>query len=1619
MLIYILLLLVICVCMLLFVKLKKNKEAFRSRITMDDVLDQYCLKEGNGNNYEGPWGNSGYTGPARCGRYRCPKESCSVLEPELGRFNNPNAFSYVTKYENQVWSSNDEGSFECRTKHNPESNIYCEPNQPPQCDKLLFDQRAYRFNSDLNQWEERYVNYVMNSNNQCEFRDVNQPFDIVKLHNERNVLQHGDASTSITYYTTIPTDCSLTFDRFENYYYDSQGNTIRMGDEFERFNSRTNEFVCKNGSRRTYGFSNTPGTSPGFSCGWLDNNDCSGCDNKRKPSCYVFDSNIRSYSKRNFLQTFYNHDMNDATVEICDTYLVNPSKNDMFDRLNSGRPTFTDDMLDDDTKNDLLYTDSAPTGTFVITESNFVTTNNCRYDVVPDQCDNQTTNIYQLGMNMNSNVLEYYKTEERMSGYVPDTDYYPITNKLINLSYKRRWDATGSNCEYCVVNESGLIIDGSCESNLPISQSECPTGTQLNTLGFDRYCSFCAADEYFDSSINRCKPLNGCDEGYYFNPFSNIDNSFQLKRNENGSVIIDSDNSINKDNYEAYKYTFLNNNTSNQCTLCGPNTYMNQFQHVNLECNTCERMNPEGYLQVVDNNRCEECVISNRDIVDNYNNRPKYIKYDNGDRTCESCPELTNPQYSGQKVIAHSTDTDNDDGKCYRQCLNNTRGFNNARIDDTTNKEYDTTTNSYPLCEITCPANYVKMNNICEACPAGQESMDSITCTPCDSGMYNPTAGNSCVSCPNRVQDIPTNEKSSSLGSSNINQCMSKCTSPHTGCNVPFIGSVYSGFYNFDTCPLEKCPSGLYDREPLSSGRGGYSIREVQGDINNTIGGFCEVSPSSYDRGQNEDCESGETQIETFVVEPFGTTYCCPNEMTYSTTTNQCECKPVNFFTRQLLMNQTTHISTTSPYTYNSINNRCQPHCNGNAQLNADNYCELICNRNEYASNSVCTSCPLAPNAAAMTTPPNMNRDATIDDCMIMSCSNNYTLSDGVCVENTSSCSYYEPVINPSTINFTGNYRAIDEDANTFSISSGISQPSYHRKISDTLTASECTTKQASSSLNNCYNEGTDLTHKSIKQIDPSNVMCCGNETDDLSNGSFLSEGTKKYSVCCPNNQVARTTEQSSKKYIGCCPSDSNLYANSSGNSKCCPISNSDKTYYLNNSNVCDFSCSDGEKIGDACVPYNGSCPPKVFMKDVGYGTDQRGRVRYYESNIPQTTDVSCPTGDIEQRDLILKQNQSQCEFVYDSYYCCEDSNARYNGTTCVKSCSSYNIYETQEQRNSRLGSVSYSETMPLSVTINNIIGTLGDATPTTSEFPNDNEYEPNRIIYYKTTIDDGYSEYDATTSSYRSCPSTSSTPTRSSICPATGYTESENINKDIVCTQDCATGYILDTTLYGTPTCKRMITIDCHKELDVGDEHGIHYQMSNMVFAFDVNDCPAGWSNGEYPAPPGYESTKKYNYNNNYYAYCLMNSEGSNIWFNSTSNRCELTTCGVNQIPSSTTVGSCLCEPIYTFNSTDSNRVNKYTLNYFTDEFVPNLPNAPTCSTQTNNIPNVNLLCVNVNNNSNYCCPDTDTSKPYFDTTSNAYTCSNVWTSNIKPAGFLGYAEDAVVWHNVDYTLV
>lgn len=1539
---------VCCILILLFVNYnKKSIEKFQSvrHITMDDVLDKHCLDTQGLTDYD--WTNK------ECTVYDCPREKCHTLKKDLYYSTNPDAYYYVENNDRKVWvKKDDDKPGSCITKHNPDSNIFCEPNSVPTCErKFMVDKSAYAFNSSTGVWEEKRINYIMNSNGDCVLRDVNQPFKSVQLKNKNFELLEGSLTNDVVYLDTPGRDCRLKYDGLGKYYYDDSVSPEFRVDmkNFKSFNPRTNEFICENNSRKKYGHTD----SNGFECGWIDGEpDCGSCKKRRGTSCYVFNSNDRLYEKRNFIQTYFNHDLDDATSLKCDTYLVNPEKNDQFDNENFGS-LFLDDLSERKIDQYVLQK-SQP---YVISEATFTSNIHCSKDVNPDQCIDDKKTCTVIGSELSESV------KSQLSFYsAGDPNIFNIDNRFVDVNYKRRWNASGSACEYCIVH-NGKIIEDSCTESEPCAGSlqtfKCPVGKKLDvdSTGFEKYCVPCESHEYYDDTESNCKLLNGCTKGYYFNPFDTVSDAFRLYDIDKKQTITDNsasvENRVDKISYENYKYAFLNNNDTMQCTSCPDNHYQNNVNSTSLECKECTGTDDFGNIHYVDaQNNCVGCV---RPGVEYKGNNPKYVKYENGGikKTCPVCPTLTDRQYPDQKVVSLTLD-DGTDGKCFRDCQYSAN-IENGFINESNKKEYDNETSKYPPCNIRCTDNHYidTLTNTCKKCPIGQENTTNPTatsCTPCPEATYNDVPGGSCKSCPVPLQtQLRDNLISSPEGSTSIESCSIKCEGHDTRVGYDGVG------YKLYDCPADECLLG-YDKQAINAG---HKIVSVNGVQNSSTTGLCEQLPggASIDPGQDNECDAGYVpyKTETFVAEPtvetFETTYCCKSDMTYDTSTSACVCKPKAFFDadQSIPMNMKKHVAT---YAYSPFSNKCESTCVPNASKNYYGECIMNCASDEYVnmSNSTCVKCPPAPNATTMKIKSGASGE-NVDDCEPETCDPNFSLTynnilkKNECIEKESDCTFYSKQAphNLDGVHYN-NYVYIQDDDSYRKNMNAIEQPMYLKKNSESLKPSKCATMNNDIQLCTNYSD-SDSSHYSFKRATENMILCCQNGNElQVVNGSG-----KKYSLCCPSGTKIAIKNHNSVDYVDCCSTNTALVVSPDGSkTNCCPSSTSTKVYGVDNTTgECTLTCIDGElnQDGTDCIPYI-DCPSSIYVK--GPTDPVNGYHEWESSNVPHST-LECPIQETLDGESLQYwyDNGKRCDYVSNRYICCEDQNATYDRNTrkCKKICPSSREYRQ------------------------------GPFMPGNDYLIQNLEANPQYGDYLRFDASQNKHVYD---------------------CPSSTANEPE-----------CITGYVKNVLPNGDIQCQALNNIRCYSNIvnpnDPSNNNGSYYVRGNVESLSE--DCPTGTSESEPSCNTGLIP-----YGRDKYACCNPNSSGVSISFSPEDNACVSSSCSENKVPLGND-GACQCTLAWDSGVSD-NGITTYSL------YRP----TSTCLSMNMNLPPNNATSCTSNSGDTYsegqvkyCCDNGSTPLIRDD---GRIECNDVWSQDIKPLEISGYNQHSTILHKIDLDL-
>lgn len=1589
---------------------KKHIEKFRTnRITMDDVLDNACsINAPSGyHNYIGPWPNDPYNrfghdpDNSRCSRYECPRENCYVLEKDTLNMSNPYAYRYtLDPNDRQNWLSNvDENgnvSGYCETKHNTDSNVYCEPNMFTTCPYL--NQRVYSFDSDDNIWKNKMVNYFRDSNGECYLRDTNAPYDIVKILNKDQVLLHGEEETAQIYYDQKGANCRLQRDGDK--FYNGLDEIVDLNEgRFESYNTFTNRFQCTNGESKEYGYSNTPGQIDGFTCGWVDDTECGSCPQRKATPCYVFDSNNREFEKRHFLQAFYASGA-DASIKQCGSYLVdsNQTIQTNFDGLATHRGELSRELNDDELRHYIhdIDTDTAP---FVITEQQYKIDNDCKTGIDQNQCSDYGVSEWEvLGNNLPDSV--FTQLERPMQTALRPEKYRFMTARSI-----RRWNSNGSECEYCYIDNTNDIIEDTCQSNVFTHSptNECPKGLEyVPKRGLDDpYCRFCEETEFYDSNDSNCKRLIGCMEGEYFDPFDTSEN-FKIYNFQTGNDILDnSSGTLNKDNYANFNYAYLQNNSNatdgiTNCVNCPVNEYINNDDFVNnqnikFECNTCDRIDAYNNVYTVINNECSRCV---KEGIEIHGTIPKYVHYDSdtNNRTCSNCPALSDSQYSGQEVIAETPISDGTtfvSGTCYRKCETG-RGNGGVRITNNTRKAY--TNGAYPSCDIECRDHYKIVGNTCEICPVGTENYDhtAIACSPCPAGEYNDVQGDNCKPCPNGGQS-PT-------GSSSINNCYQVCANDPDNTQ-----KNWNNGYDMSTCPKQDCHRG-YNRESLGSG--GYKISQVQGERNpNDALAGCEAKTGEdpVTPGVDNTCPTSPyvtfvepfttieqstvepSTVESFTtVEPFSDLYCCPADMKLNDTNDACECEDIDFYKSNRDNEETKHVSA---YSYSSAQNRCVPGvCVDGATLD-DERCHMNCSTNQYINveTSTCVDCPIPAESSAETM---ISDGEGVDSCEIATCSSGYEMirsygSPPSCNEITAPCrNIFEKDEYPWNQTYY-DIVPINSNANSIKRKNDEVIPTYHNKLSPVLLSpSACTTRLTESSTNpsqtHCPADSTNVRSAAV-------TMCCSSgaltETQ-LSDYNY-------YALCCPESESTKGVIEGGVTYLGCCSPENSLYtyvdSDSVTQSTCCPQSTPSQIYHAETDGSCGFTCPGGRSNADGTCESLSDCPPVYtqYMYDGNPYVYNKGYTIFELTDSSQVVEgTTCPSGallDSHGMDHWVREQRCIFDDTNNEYKCCANEEAI--------------IHRTLVDQTDGTSGINIDGTV-----FNIYIGTGGQSSPgdyeyiCTSNCPSYSTYPP--LVEISDTLIqpvDNLSEPAVYNGAGYECPADDT----SFVCPE--GTERIDLDNGIRC-----------NTL-SIKTCYSNIT-------NPGDSDSDNYNAQWYRTSSNIEtslSCSDYFDNSDWIDEIEDCSRGSNEYDSSNIACCKEDSLDNNYYFVSGNNYCSNLVCGANQIINTTpNTPVCECVESWSNDTTNTNTDN-------VTKFVKSTP-ATSCVSKSNALPadheNSCLNSWDSDENLNYCCPGL--SKKPYKIAEGIYTCSNVWTSNIKPQGFSGYDETAEVYHKINFDL-
>jgi hypothetical protein len=655
-----------------------------------------------------------------------------------------------------------------------------------------------------------------------------------------------------------------------------------------KFNNKS-FFSCPDQSYAKY----THIDDTGFNCGIKDACDpATKCIN-RKYKCYDFDPQSRTYSEKNYYKTYFDHDNNDITADECRIYEVNLDTTNKKKLWESGSTVKLNNFLKFPSETNLepeVRTVSAefindcesraidPNKCSASFEDNFICFMNGQ-DLLdlqawyinptlslekfddrlvrkhsPDLEVLQFTDIYQDTINDLKNVVHKF-TNNLYNKYVRNLD----PNSFFEISWKKMFDETGQNCVYCIIdpqNDSCIFENYTVRvgtqlktikynyifENVPqCIPTTCPLGFELNEerndLGqiFKMSCSPCAKNQYYNLDTSNCEMLPGCNKGYTFDAFENIDNNklnLLVKTNQKWDKLP----RTSWDRIEPSEYVLLHSSTisdNEYCSKCSGNTYQSVDGSLS-KCEICQNSFSKTYTVDENNTACTKC--SESDKINTFN--PSIAIMEGDKRVCKECPKMSrdNDQNNVARVYSQNNN-------CYYACANNkTYGDSNEKIiNDESGRisqsgygyearyklDYSYETNSFlystnntindALCKFECADGWTKSQDesSCIKCGQGYQKLgNQDVCTKCPSGTYNPTAGGACLPCPkwhNDFSDMISLTPISSIGASNISQCKIQCALTQYSSQdvMSFVNyDTSAGVYNTDACPRESCLLG-------------------------------------------------------------------------------------------------------------------------------------------------------------------------------------------------------------------------------------------------------------------------------------------------------------------------------------------------------------------------------------------------------------------------------------------------------------------------------------------------------------------------------------------------------------------------------------------------------------------------------------------------------------------------------------------------------------------------------------------------------------------------------------------------------------------------------------------
>jgi hypothetical protein len=591
--------------------------------------------------------------------------------------------------------------------------------------------------------------------------------------------------------------------------------------------------------------------------------------------------------------------------------------------------------------------------------------------------------------------------------------------------------------------------------------------------------------------------------------------------------------------------------------------------------------------------------------------------------------------------------------------------------------------------------------------------------------------------------------------------------------------------------------------------------------------------------------------------------------------------------------------------------------------------------------------------------------------------------------------------------------------------------PTYHKLLhrdeEPVLTPTECDALKTNS---NSINPDTGMCKDGYeyKINGDTLIMCCSNVGETVKTVTLNNNNTNnKYALCCSDGKSTKGTVEGGVTYLGCCPLDHALYtytdtASDTRESMCCPNSTPEKEYSASNG-VCVFSCIDGQKNADGncdtlteCLPAykllypsGDSDPPVAYLSKGGYNVYEN----LDQAPIVEGNESACSNSDTLDNMAIetLSDYGGRCEYdsCQDNFLCCEDSDATIHiktepSTQSDDGGTTVNVYVYGSSGAQPSSPPDQCSPPPEFVCKKECPDRM---ILDSNDIPSGDEYNVNEFSIGFTNVGGSPVEYNSVSGGYE-CPS----PDLDYECPE-GYDRIDEHNQ-------------LKCRPQGSKYCYSNID----NRYDINNSNADWYVVrSNVATSYSCEEYferihgQSNWFDALDPCPRELDEYKLDNVD--YIACCKSNDTDSNIYYQfvgggANAYKCmniSDDSCGqfahVNPGNTPYTHHECQCVESWSNISDPATYPDVTVFEKYRPDY--NTPDNNGCIDPDPSVSNLDTECIDENSNM-YCCPGLG-KKPYK-IAEGIYTCSNVWTSNIKPQGLNGYDAGAVVYHHIDFDL-